>query len=443
MRKLILACTLLAATTIAQPVFGQLNCANDSTGLIPLVDLGTDYYAGIYQGGLYPGGSNIMPSGHMINGLKIMKKLKPLDTAGVVNYATGKIVLGGFGASTVGGPFNHMIQLMKDYNDLNPCMKAVNTANGSDGIEAMYIGNEEYFDYIKIYKLAEKDLTPIQVQVGWLMHSSRIDSNGTDPIGYVDSLSKRFLIALNTMLYYYPNLKVVYLSGFPYGGYADPMKALYHVIKEPSSYHHNFAMKSLIERQITGDPALKYKGAGIQVPYLAWGPNLWADGKNPRELDSLTWNCETEFAIDGGGYHLTNEGKDKLANILLQFFRTDTLSEGWFMDGPKWASCGAGRLADGSIILPEEPTILTKDEITVFPNPSSGQYYVDFDEVLTEAIQVKVVNQVGEVVLEESYGGIQPFSFYQFNLSDQPAGIYYFEVVANGEHFSQPIILNH
>ncbi|HMX05312.1 MAG TPA: hypothetical protein PKE14_11625, partial [Chitinophagales bacterium] len=187
MRKLILACTLLAATTIAQPVFGQLNCANDSTGLIPLVDLGTDYYAGIYQGGLYPGGSNIMPSGHMINGLKIMKKLKPLDTAGVVNYATGKIVLGGFGASTVGGPFNHMIQLMKDYNDLNPCMKAVNTANGSDGIEAMYIGNEEYFDYIKIYKLAEKDLTPIQVQVGWLMHSSRIDSNGTDPIGYVDS----------------------------------------------------------------------------------------------------------------------------------------------------------------------------------------------------------------------------------------------------------------
>jgi hypothetical protein len=350
-------------------------------------------------------------------------------------------VLAGFGASTVGGPFNHMIQLMKDYTDLNPCMKSVNAANGSDGIGAMYIGNAEYWDYIEIFKLGEKDLKPIQVQVGWLMHSSRIDSNGSDVDSYVDTLVNRFTVALNAMQYYYPNLKLVFVSGFPYGGYADPTKALYHLIKEPSSYHHNFAMKELIRRQITGDPTLKYKEPGKQVPYLIWGPPLWADGKNPRELDGLTWNCEAEFAIDGGGYHLTNEGKDKLANILLNFFRTDTLSESWFMDGPKWASCSDGRLADGSIILPEE-AIITKEDITVFPNPSTGQFYVDFDEVLTEAIQVKVVNQIGEVVMSESYGSVQPFSFYQFDLSGKPAGIYYFEVVIGDQLFSQPIVLN-
>lgn len=438
MRKFLLTCTVAILGLSAQ---AQLNCANDSTGLIPITDLGTDFYEGTWQGGLYQGGSNIPPVGHLNKGIGIVKKLKPLDSLGNVNYATGKIVLAGFGASTVGGPFNHMIQLMKDYTDLNPCMKSVNAANGSDGITAMYIGNDEYWDYIEIFKLGEKDLKPIQVQVGWLMHSSRIDSNGSDINSYTDSLIKRFTIALNAMQYYYPNLKLVFVSGFPYGGYADPSKALYHVIKEPSSYHHNFAMKELIRRQISGDPTLKYKEPGKQVPYLIWGPPLWADGKNPRDYDGLTWNCEAEFAIDGGGYHLTNEGKDKLANILLDFFRTDTLSESWFMDGPKWASCGDGRLADGSIILPEE-TIITKEDITVFPNPSNGQFYVDFDEVLTDAIQVKVVNQLGEIVMNESYGSVQPFSFYQFDLSGKPAGIYYFEVVIGNQLFSQPIVLN-
>lgn len=438
MRKFLLTCTVAIFGFSAQ---AQLNCANDSTGLIPITDLGTDFYEGTWQGGLYQGGTNIPPVGHLNKGIGIVKKLKPLDTLGNVNYANGKIVLAGFGASTVGGPFNHMILLMKDYTDLNPCMKAVNAANGSDGVTAMYIGNDEYWDYIETFKLAEKDLKPIQVQVGWLMHSSRIDSNGSDINSYTDSLIKRFTIALNALQYYYPNLKLVFVSGFPYGGYADPSKALYHVIKEPSSYHHNFAMKELIRRQITGDPTLKYKEPGKQVPYLIWGPPLWADGKNPRAYDGLTWNCEAEFAIDGGGYHLTNEGKDKLANILLDFFRTDTLSESWFMDGPKWASCGDGRFADGSIILPEE-TIITKEDITIFPNPSNGQFYVDFDEVLAEAIQIKVVNQIGEVVISESYGSVQPFSFYQFDLSGKPSGIYYFEVVIGDQLFSQPIVLN-
>src|SRR5262249_10764559 len=157
---------------------------------------------------------------HLNKGLGIVKKLKPLDTLGNVNYMNGKIVLAGFGASTVGGPFNHMIQLMKDYTDLNPCMQAVNAANGSDGVTAMYIGDDDYWEYIRIYKLGEKGLTPNQVQVGWLMHSSRTDSNGEDIDSYVDTLVLRFKAALNAMLYYYPNLKVVFVSGFPYGGYA-------------------------------------------------------------------------------------------------------------------------------------------------------------------------------------------------------------------------------
>lgn len=441
MKKIFLIALTAVTAGFFNPLAAQLNCANDSTGLIPITDLLTDYYMG-WQGGLYQGGVNTPPTGHLNKGLSIVNKLQPLDSNGVVDKVNGKIVLAGFGASTVGGPFNHMIQLMKDYNDLNPCMQSVNAANGSDGVETMTIDNTDYWEYIRIFKLAEKNLTPEQVQVGWFMHSSRIDSNGSDINSYVDSLNKRFTVAIQSMMYYYPNLKVVFVSGFPYGGYADPTKALYHVIKEPSSYHHNFAMKQLITRQINGDPALKYKGPGKVAPYLIWGPPLWADGKNPRDYDSLTWNCETEFAIDGGGYHLTDLGKDKMANILLDFFRTDTLSKGWFLDGPKWNKCaGTGRYADGSIIVPEDVKI-TKEDITIYPNPSTGKYYVDIDEVITGNIEVKVVNNTGQLVYSDSYNSDSWYSGYNFDLSDQPAGLYYFEIVIGGQIFTQPIILN-
>jgi hypothetical protein len=167
MRKFLLTCTVAILGLSAQ---AQLNCANDSTGLIPLTDLGTDFYEGTWQGGLYQGGTNIPPVGHLNKGIGIVKKLKPLDTLGNVNYTEGKIVLAGFGASTVGGPFNHMIQLMKDYTDLNPCMKSVNAANGSDGITAMYIGNDEYWDYIDIYKLGEKGFKTNSAS-GWLVNA--------------------------------------------------------------------------------------------------------------------------------------------------------------------------------------------------------------------------------------------------------------------------------
>lgn len=418
----------------------QLNCANDSTGYIPLIDLGAGFYDGTWQGGLYDGGFNTPPNSHLNNGLKISKKLKPLDTLGAVNYEDGKIVLAGFGASTVGGPFNHMIQLMKDYTDLNPCMQAVNAANGSDGVNAMVIDSVDYWEYIRIYKLGEKGLTPNQVQVGWLMHSSRIDSNGSDIDSYVDSLVLRFQIAIQAMFYEYPNLKILYISGFPYGGYADPMKALYHVIKEPSSYHQNFAMKEIISEQIHNDPDFKYKGPGKVAPYMVWGPYLWADGVNPRS-DGLTWNCEADYAEDGGGYHMTNEGKDKMANILLDFFRTDTISEIWFMDGPKWASCGTGRYADGKPIVPEDK-IITQNDFVIYPNPSNGQFYVDFTSSFAGSIDVKVVNNTGAIIYADRFESVEAHEGYTLNLNDQPAGIYHLQLLLNDQMVDQPIVIN-
>src|SRR5262249_7525367 len=51
--------------------------ARESTGLIPLPDLGTAMYKG-EQGGLYPGGANTPPAAHLRAGLAISKTIVPL-----------------------------------------------------------------------------------------------------------------------------------------------------------------------------------------------------------------------------------------------------------------------------------------------------------------------------------------------------------------------------
>src|SRR6184192_3764962 len=40
-----------------------------NTGFLPLNDLGSGLYLNLYQGGLYPGGSNVMPAAHANDGL--------------------------------------------------------------------------------------------------------------------------------------------------------------------------------------------------------------------------------------------------------------------------------------------------------------------------------------------------------------------------------------
>ena len=97
---------------------------------------------------------------------------------------------------------------------------------------------------------------------------------------------------------------------------------MYTSIHEPGSYRCAFGFKAAVEKQIMGDPMYKYTAPGKVVPFMLWGPYLWTDGDQPRTYDSLFWDCEDDFRVDGGGFHLNGEGKDKLALIIDNFFKT-------------------------------------------------------------------------------------------------------------------------
>jgi len=123
----------------------------------------------------------------------------------------------------------------------------------------------------------------------------------------------------------FPNVKLVYVSSRSFGGWAKREGN-----KEPFSYETGYAVKWLVEKQLRGDPALNYdpRRGPVKAPWLSWGPYLWANGDNPRS-DGFRFQL-TDFREDDRMHH-SADGMKKMGNVLLQFFKTDTTTKGWFV----------------------------------------------------------------------------------------------------------------
>ncbi len=130
----------------------------------------------------------------------------------------------------------------------------------------------------------------------------------------------------------YPNLRLVFLTSAGYQGHSLAGR-------EPQAYESGFSMKWLIQAQIdqmasagtivdarAGD--LSYNTA---VPWIGWGPYLWADGVNPRS-DGLFWT-RAEKNRSTTDSHLSPAGVEKAASWLLTFFKTSPQARCWFVVG--------------------------------------------------------------------------------------------------------------
>src|SRR5581483_11914504 len=122
----------------------------------------------------------------------------------------------------------------------------------------------------------------------------------------------------------YPNLRIAYLSSRIYAGFAMVPQN-----PEPHSYESGWAPKWIIEGQIWGYPEYNYDPARglVRFPWVAWGPYMWADGVRGRK-DGLKWTREDFSAADG--MHPSNQARERVAQMLLTFLKTDPTSQPWF-----------------------------------------------------------------------------------------------------------------
>jgi uncharacterized protein (TIGR03437 family) len=296
------------------------DCSRIKTGLVPLTDLGAGLYKNQFQGGLYPGGSNSRPASHEAAGLAFAAQVTPRDAQGNPN-ANGRIVLLSIGMSNTTMEFSRFKAIADADPQKNPRLTIVDGAQGGQTAYVITTNGAQFWANVDT-RMQQAGVTNQQVQAVWMKEAN---AQPAEPFPqHAQLLQSQLATLARTLRSRYPNLKLLYLSSRIYGGYATTA-----LNPEPYAYEGGFAMKWLIEQQLNGDPTLSYQTG--TAPWMAWGPYLWGDGLTLRG-DGLAWACSDLRENDGT--HPGESAQQKVAAMLLDFFKSDTTTRTWFLKAP-------------------------------------------------------------------------------------------------------------
>jgi len=300
--------------------------AKPPVGLKPLSDMtGEDHYKG-QDGGLYGGGKNEPPEKHLQAAMRQAKLVQPLDAQGKPSE-DGRIVLISVGMSNTTQEFSAFGRLANDDSEKSPKVVIVDGAQG--GMTADIWANPGVRNPWEVLdqRLRQGGVTAEQVQVAWVKQALPGPERLGDFPRHAEVLKGHMVGLLNNLKEKFPNVRIAYLSSRIYAGYATT-----HLNPEPYAYESAFVVRWLIQDQIKGESSLNFdsqKGAA-KSPVLLWGPYLWADGEKARKIDDLIWKPED---LRSDGTHPSDNGRRKVAELLLRFMKNDPTAKMWFTAG--------------------------------------------------------------------------------------------------------------
>jgi hypothetical protein len=301
--------------------------------LAPLTELGSGKYKG-EDGGLYGGGRNDPPPTHAEAARKEAAKIRPLDDAGRPSK-TGKIGLLSVGMSNTTMEFSRFkVEAVRDAAK-SGSVAIVDGAQGGQTATIWANPAARVWEQVDS-RLKRAGLTPQQVQVVWIKQAEAGPSRLGEFPAHAQVLKDHLVTVLNLLKSKFPNLRIAYLSSRIYAGYATtPLNP------EPYAYESAFSVRWLVQDQIRGKPELNCDpGRGeVKAPLLLWGPYLWADGMMARKSDGLVWERK-DLAERDGTHPSDPSGREKVAQMLLKFFKTDPTARVWFTAGEPAGAAG-------------------------------------------------------------------------------------------------------
>jgi hypothetical protein len=291
-----------------------------TTGQVPLDELSGGTYLGA-TGGLYPGGSNVIPATHFAAGQALAQQLQPLDTNGNPS-PSGKIGVVCLGMSNSSFIFSSMIELLVGQTASNVVI--VQAAKGGYDL-GKWQDPANVIWPTAVAAVNAAGITPAQVQVVLQTHSMANSLNPPkawpmtpqDVQAFSEDTMRNLHLPAN-----FPNAKLCFWSSREYAGHSTTMNN-----PEPYAYQSGFAVKWMIEKQISGDPTLNFDPAvgPVQCPWMAWGPYVWGDGLTPR-ANGMFWEIR-DFNADG--VHPSIRGRTKAGAAWARFLLTNPLTAPW------------------------------------------------------------------------------------------------------------------
>lgn len=233
--------------------------------------------------GLYPSGFNTAPEYHAEKLIHVCAyDVLPINDQiqvvihGMSNVASTAAVFIGYAASD---PI------------IDPKVHFANIAHGGADLVETSDPESGYWTGILPGLEAAGGVVPEEVQV--LIFMEPVGSIGTDnsnpaniPMtfpGGAEWVADKTKIVIDLFKARYPNLKVVILSAATYRGYGGEWGVDAPVSKCPElamGYEEAFGVRTLIGRQIDGDPGYDYD----ECPILTWGLYPWSNGIEPAPL---------------------------------------------------------------------------------------------------------------------------------------------------------------
>ncbi len=292
----------------------------ETVGFKPLTEMtADDRYLG-QDGGLYGGGKNEPPEEHRQAAENALAAIKTLDAEGKP-AEDGTVGFVSISMSNATQEFSTFKRLADADEGKSPRVTIVDCAQGGQAM-AEWVDPEARPWQEATRRLAAAKVSPQQVQIAWIKLANKGPRGDLEEHGR--KLEKDTLAVIQNAKVKFPNLRIAYLSSRIYGGYTmGPLNP------EPYAYESAFPARWLIQRQIKGDEALTYdeKQGSVRAPVLLWGPYLWADGTTPRKADGLVYNRDD---LAGDGTHPSRQGQEKVAKLMLKFYKTDPLAKIWF-----------------------------------------------------------------------------------------------------------------
>jgi hypothetical protein len=289
----------------------------EKVGFKPLTEMTAEDRHEGQDGGLYGGGKNTPPEEHRKAAQSALGLIKPLGPDGRPAL-DGRIVFVSISMSNATQEFSKFKQIADADSRKNPQLTIVDCAQGGQAMAEWVAAGAQPWT-VADRRITNAGVTPQQVQIAWIKLANK------GPRGSLEEHGKKLevdtLAVIQNAKAKFPNLQVAYLSSRIYGGYT--MGALN---PEPYAYESAFPARWLIQRQIKGDEALRHRD-DPKAPLLLWGPYLWADGIMPRKGDKLVYTRE-DLAQDGT--HPSQQGREKVARLMLEFFATNELARPWF-----------------------------------------------------------------------------------------------------------------
>jgi hypothetical protein len=276
----------------------------------PLTDLGSAQYLG-FAGGLYPNGKNSRPSAYEDAGVALGATVLPVERDGKPS-ASGKIVILSIGMSNASRAFSQFIRLADADARKNPSLVMIDAARDGAAATEIAVPFGDYWIHVD-GQLQRCEISTAQVQVVWLKTALAREPRGFPENARLLQRTLRSIVGILSTKF--PQLKLIYVSSRTYGGYSES-----DLSPEPIAYESAFAVKWLIEERINNP------GPDRSIPWVSWGPYLWADGLRPRS-DGLIWE-RSDFEPDG--VHTSAQGALKVATKLFEFLESDPAAQHWF-----------------------------------------------------------------------------------------------------------------